>query len=262
MTTRGDVNARSPALGGGDVLTIMIVLLVALAAGGAWAQGEAVETISGELAPTSQSPGSDALSSARDTGGAQVAGAGKETGGGQLSGVGQVGGTDEITGAGSGPMYLSILDVVGKLLLAVLVAYGLVHAVRWWQRSRGELPLQSGGRGAGAEASGGPRMRLEQVLSLGADGHLYLVEIDERRVLLATGEGGVEQVADLTDSRPTGPSRSAVYRSVRERENGTRDELRVAQAEMSTRPVRPDVVAEDESWEDRRNRLLRELQEQ
>jgi len=155
----------------------------------------------------------------------------------------------------SGPAYLSILDALGKLLIAVVIAWGLVHAVRWWQETRG-----------GADRFGGAadrQMCVEETLSLGADGRLHLVEVAGRRLLLASHEGAVRQIAELTEVAPDdreepGPS---AYRSVRRRADGSSDEVNVARAPISTRPVRADVVRESENWEQRRGRLLRELQE-
>lgn len=148
------------------------------------------------------------------------------------------------------PTSLTVLDVVGKLVIALAVAYGVVRVVRWWHD--GQLGSRTeGGRG-------GRRMWVEETLSLGADGRLYLVEVEGRRMLLSGGDGGVVEVADVTDE----PVRPSGYRSVRKRADGSTDELNVAQASISTRSVRPDVVESNESWEQRRGRLLRELQEQ
>ncbi len=147
------------------------------------------------------------------------------------------------------PAYLSILDVIGKLIVALLVAYALLHGIRWWQSNR---------MGGGAEAGmRGRQMKLEETLSLGADGRLHLIEVDGRRMLLASQPEGIQQVADLTDE----PPRPSAYRSVRERADGSTDEVNVVQSRTSTRPIRPDVVEESEQWEKRRNRLLAELQE-
>ncbi len=148
-----------------------------------------------------------------------------------------------------GPAYLSVLDVAGKLLVALLVAWGLVHAARWWQQSRIQGPRPAGRDG---------EMWMEEVLSLGADGRLYLVEVAGRRMLLAARDGSIRRVADIGDEEEIAP---AAYRSVRRRADGTIDELNVRRAPVSTRPVRPDLVRDDESWEERRGRLLRELQE-
>lgn len=76
-------------------------------------------------------------------------------------------------------------------------------------------------------------------------------------MLLAGRDGAVAQVAELTEE----PVRPVAYRSVRKRHDGSTDELNVVQAGPATRAVRPDVVESDESWEQRRGRLLRELQE-
>lgn len=151
----------------------------------------------------------------------------------------------------SGPASLTVLEVAGKLVIALVVAYGVIRAIRWWQDHRANT-IGEGGRG-------GRRMWLEETLSLGTDGRLYLVEVEGRRMLLAAREGGVTEVADVSEH----PVRPSAYRSVRKRADGSTDELNVRQADISTRSVRPDVVETgDESWEQRRGRLLRELQEQ
>jgi hypothetical protein len=145
---------------------------------------------------------------------------------------------------------ISVLDIAGKLLVALAVAWGAVKAVRWWHDSR----LRS----VGDEGRGGRRMWLEETLRLGPDAQLYLVEVEGRRMLLCSGESGVVEVADVS-KREASPT---LYRSVRKRSDGSTDELRVAGAGISTHAVRPDVVEDSESWEQRRGRLLRELQEQ
>ncbi|MFW5866286.1 MAG: flagellar biosynthetic protein FliO [Armatimonadota bacterium] len=148
------------------------------------------------------------------------------------------------------PVSMSVVDIVGKLIVVLAVAWGVVRAVRWWHDRRLSCP-GDGGRG-------GRRMWLEETLSLGADGRLYLVEVEGRRMLLSARDGNVVEVANVTEQ----PAEPATYRSVRKRADGSTDELNVARAGLSTRAVRPDVVESDESWEERRGRLLRELQEQ
>ncbi len=151
--------------------------------------------------------------------------------------------------AEEGASYVSMLDVLGKLAVAVIVAIGLVHGVRWW---RERSPI------SGLGERRGRLLRLEESLSLGVDGRLHLVEVDGRRLLLAGREGNLQRLADLSDE----PERASIYRSIKERRDGGKDELTVSHRPLSTRPVRPDVVRDDESWEQRRSRLLRELQGQ
>ncbi len=152
--------------------------------------------------------------------------------------------------AETGGSTLSVLDVLWKLALAALLAWGVVHGIRWWRDAQFSA--------AGDAGRGGRRMWVEETLSLGSDGRLYLVEVEGRRMLLAAQEGSLAQIADV-DEKPGPPS---AYRSVRKRADGSTDELNVRRADVSTRAVRPDVVDEDtESWEERRGRLLRELQE-
>jgi len=149
------------------------------------------------------------------------------------------------------PASLTVLDVLGKLVIALVVAYGAIRVVRWWHDHRA--------RATGDGRRGGRRMWLEETLSLGTDGRLYLVEVEGRRMLLAARDGSVAEVADVSEH----PVRPSAYRSVRKRADGSTDELNVRQADISTRSVRPDVVeGGEESWERRRGRLLRELQEQ
>jgi len=153
------------------------------------------------------------------------------------------------TGAG----HVSMLDVLGKLIVALVVAWGLMRALRWWQETRAS--------GAGGGACG-RHMCVEETLSLGADGRLHLVEVDGRRLLLATREQGVRQIADLTPREPEPEPVPSVYRSRRQRADGGADELNIAHSSsLPGRPMRHDPGREGESWQARRDRLLAELQE-
>jgi len=175
-----------------------------------------------------------------------------------------VGGTYDWRGADVAPMedtashasgagYVSVLDVLGKLIVALVVAWGLMRALRWWQDNR------TGGTGNGAC---GRHMCVEETLSLGADGRLHLVEVDGRRLLLATHEQVVHQIADLTPREPEPEPVPAVYHSRRRRADGSADELNIAHSSsLPSRPMRPNLGREGESWEARRDRLLAELQE-
>ena len=149
-----------------------------------------------------------------------------------------------------GQAALSVLDVAGKLVIVLAVACGVIRALRWWKDYR---------LNAGGEGRGGRHMWLEETLALGPEAQLHLVEVEGRRILLATTAGAVTHVAEVNEPAAVAPT---AYRSVRKRADGSTDELNVVQAGVSTRAIRPDVVARDESWEQRRGRLLRELQEQ
>jgi len=156
--------------------------------------------------------------------------------------------------AANPPGSLAILDLLGKLTIAVLVAYGLAHGARWLQQ-------QGIGRRSPttAEADAGESaLRLEQTLSLGADGRLYLVSFDGRRVLLAARDGTIQRIDP--GERNEEPA-AAVYRAVRQRPSGPPDELNIAQSRLSTRPVRSDVVSDAASCAERRDQLLRQLQD-
>jgi len=148
----------------------------------------------------------------------------------------------------AGPAYLSVLDVIGKLTIAVLIAYGLSLAVRWAQQRypRTQSP------------AGGQCMNVEEALSLGGDAKLYIVAVEGRRVLLASQGGNIHHIADL-DHGPAMPSSG--FRSAPDRPTGERDELNIVQAPVSTRAVRSDVVSNSEEWARRRDQILRELQD-
>lgn len=154
----------------------------------------------------------------------------------------------EITTA---PASLSVLDLLGKLTIAVLVAWGLAHGARWLQRNRGVQLV------TGAPAGQRP-LKLEQTLSLGVDGRLHLVTLDGKRVLLATREGSVQRI-DIESETRSGAT--PVYRAVTKRHDRPADELNIGHATISTRPVRSDVVADSDNWAQRRDELLRELQD-
>lgn len=151
----------------------------------------------------------------------------------------------------SGPGSLAILDLLGKLTIAVLLAWGLAWGVRWLQQ-------HGVGRQALAGEWGSEReLQLEESLSLGADGRLYLVSVGGRRILLAARDGAIRRV-DL--SEPKEPA-EAIYHSLRQRGAAPPDELNIGRSRLSTRPVRSDVVSDSASWAQRRDQLLRQLQD-
>ena len=152
---------------------------------------------------------------------------------------------------GDGPTSLSALDLLGKLTIAVLVAWGLAHGARWLQQHKVAQVIT--GTSASERA-----LKLEQTLSLGADGRLYLISVDGQRVLLAAHAGSVQRIEISSEPEP----RSApVYRAVTKRHNRPDDELNIGHTTISTRPVRSDVVADSDNWTQRRDELLRELQD-
>jgi len=146
------------------------------------------------------------------------------------------------------PVYLSVLDLIGKLTIAVLIAYGLSLALRWAQQ---HYPHS---RRPGDHGS----MRLEEVLALGADAKLYIVSVEGRRFLLAESDGSIEHLSDLGTDLPVGTSR---FTSVPSGPGADRDELNIVHVPLSTRAVRPDVVSDPDAWAQRRDKLLRELEE-
>jgi len=192
--------------------------------------------------------------------------------------------------AEAGPAYLSVLDVIGKLTIAVLVAYGVSLAARWAQQRFRPAWAQKR-RPEAAET-----MRLEEVLPLGTDAKLYIVLVEGHRILLGSQGGNLRHLADLAPTPPmglrqgyggqdgpqVGPSAS---RSTSRRPGGERDELNIVHAPSSRLrragapasrsrlrqgyagqagrqgAVRSDVVSDEGAWERRRDELLRELQE-
>ena len=146
------------------------------------------------------------------------------------------------------PVYLSVLDLVGKLTVAVLIAYGLSLALRWAQQNH-QRPSRTGRRST---------MRLEEVLPLGTDARLYIVSVEGRRLLLGGGSGGVHHVTDLGMDLPAG---SAGFSYVSRGRGGERDELNIVHAPLPNRTARPNGVSDHEAWARRRDQPLRELQD-
>ena len=154
------------------------------------------------------------------------------------------------TAGPAGPGGLAILDLLGKLTIAVLVAYGLAHGVRLLQQ-----------RGLWRQAipgEGGRTLRLLECLPLGADGRLYLISVAGDRVLLAARDGGIRRIELPADDQPPP---APVYRAAAPRRDDAPDEVNISQAHLSTRPVRSDVVTDAASWAERRDQLLRQLQD-
>lgn len=151
----------------------------------------------------------------------------------------------------TGPGSLALLDLLGKLTIAVLVAYGLAHGARWLhQHGLGRRTL-SGEWGSERE------LQLEETLPLGADGRLYLVTVGGQRILLAARDGAIQRI-DLNEPEE---AVAATYRTVRQRGDAPADELNIAQSRLSTRAVRADVISDSASWAQRRDQLLRQLQD-
>lgn len=86
------------------------------------------------------------------------------------------------------PASLSMLDVLGKLSLAALAVYGLGFGLK--RAREGGLLGQWGVMPAPGPAS---RMQLRETLSLGrGQGTLYLVELDDRALLLGASLDGLQ----------------------------------------------------------------------
>lgn len=177
-----------------------------------------------------------------------------------------VSGPEAAVEAARGPAYLSVLDVIGKLTVAVLIAYGLSLAVRWAQQHYPRTNRSSSARS----------MRLAEVLPLGPDARLYIVVVEGRRLLLAAQGANIHHLADLDQVSPVP---SARFSSTYDESGATRDELNIVHAPLRThwrahgdpragdrsrsrtRPVRSDVVSDQEAWEQRREQLLRDLED-
>ncbi len=155
------------------------------------------------------------------------------------------------TTAAPDPGTLSILDLLGKLTIAILAAWGLAHGVRWLQQHKGLRPT------IGSPAAG-RAMVLEESLALGADGRLHLVTVDGQRILLAAREGSVQRIELRRDDAPPG---TAVYRAMTKHREQPVDELNIGHKPISTHAIRSDVVTDTETWSERRDQLLRQLQE-
>lgn len=121
-----------------------------------------------------------------------------------------------------GPAYLSVLDVIGKLTVAVLIAYGISLAVRWAQQRYPRTHRASSGRS----------MRLEEVLPLGPDARLYIVVVEGRRLLLAAQGADIHHLADLDQVSPVP---SARFSSTYEGAGTARDELNIVHAPLGGR---------------------------
>lgn len=86
------------------------------------------------------------------------------------------------------PYQVSILDVLGKLSVAVLCIYGAALGLRWW-KSKTKL---SGYPGADQDL-----LRIKEQAHLGPRQKLYLIELGQRVVLLGSGEGELSVLVDL-----------------------------------------------------------------
>ncbi len=83
---------------------------------------------------------------------------------------------------------VSLLDVLGKLSVAILCIYGVTLGLRWW-KDRTRLP----GSGGTEQAL----LTIREQAHLGPKQKLYLIELGQRMVLLGSGEGELSVLVDL-----------------------------------------------------------------
>ena len=85
------------------------------------------------------------------------------------------------------------LDIVGSLLPALVVVIGIPLGVWWWLRRGGKV---------GAT----PEVRVTAKAGLGRNTFVAVVNADQRRFLVGTGENGVNLLAELEpDEEPALP---------------------------------------------------------
>ena len=144
--------------------------------------------------------------------------------------------------ASTGPMTVSVLDVIGKLALLVLGVYGITWGLRFVQRN---------GIRTGREPDAAPESRLRPCGSLKLAGGttLHMVQVDEQAILVATSSGGdaslmlnlnvnsedTHQDAKAASGTPSRPDRD------------------------SSRSQTASGMRQDGDWEHRRESLIRAL---
>ncbi len=146
----------------------------------------------------------------------------------------------------SGPVRLSVLDVLAKLAALVLAVYGIAWGIKALQ-SRG-LPFTL--RGPGAETE---RLRDCARLPLNRGATLHVISVDDRAVLLSTNASGdVALLLDLNSTPPleTGPETPEP--------SGHRDLFGATQTESRLAAD----LRQDSDWETRRDTLIRALAQQ
>ena len=91
--------------------------------------------------------------------------------------------------ASSETAHVSILDVLGKLSVAILCIYGVILGLRWWRDRTVELQDDS-------SANGQP-LKIKQEARLSEHQRLYVVEIGKRMILIASNDTQLVTLADL-----------------------------------------------------------------
>jgi len=86
------------------------------------------------------------------------------------------------------PQRVSILDILGKLSVAVLCIYGVIWGLRWW-KDKTQLATD---RPAAQNL-----LKIKEQTHLGQRQKLYLVELGQHIILIADGDGELSLLADL-----------------------------------------------------------------
>ena len=147
---------------------------------------------------------------------------------------------------------VTILDVLGKLSVAILCIYGLTLGLRWW-KDRAAL---SGSRGRDEDL-----LKIKQQAHLGSRQKLYLIELGQRVVLLGSGESELSVLVDLPADEVYAeppPPLSEVHLTV--------DDLAESVPAKSTvdlhgEKIRTRSRQDQQDWPQRRELLIRALQD-
>jgi len=169
------------------------------------------------------------------------------------------------------PYRVSVLDVLGKLGVAVLCVYGVILGLRWWRDKMGTAAQQA--------AYGDQQLlNIRQEARLGENDLLYVVELGNRVILIGQGEGQLSVLADLPaeevvpEEKPAPAEEGRPLRVVDLNQEAAARPQRGLEAELDevgvgTEParrgehIRAQSQRAQEDWPARRDALIRALQE-
>ncbi len=162
--------------------------------------------------------------------------------------------------AGQDIVSVSVADVLGKLALIGVLIYAGIWGLRQW-RERG-IPTPHSGRGG--------LIRVRESVSLGAGGHLYVVEFGSRsllisavgdRVQLLTGNAASEMGVLDTSSLPAQGFQQGLFGDVERPHRSTSSHPPQEDYAANGAWLRADNFRRTADWERKRDALVRALQE-
>ncbi len=151
------------------------------------------------------------------------------------------------------PHRVSILDMLGKLSVAVLCIYGVIWGLRWWK----DKTTLEADRGKEEDL-----LKIKEQACLGQRQKLYLVEVGKHIILIADGDGELSLLADLPAEevypRPSPPEEQVSLPVI----DFSMPAIKGTDQARHGQEIRVRSQRDQQDWPRRRELLIRALQQQ